>query len=105
MQTYDLHHPDIPIPHYSNMSEPLKVTDFCNTDNLTFFVSYRKGTFMYRVNHIKTGQCYTFPVPEEDLGDATLNACEKAITLMRYIRTAIQSEPCEIVPYTVETKI
>jgi hypothetical protein len=33
---------------------------------------------------------YSFPVPLEDVGEATLNAEEKAITYMRYIRKAIE---------------
>jgi len=31
-----------------------------------------------------------FPVPLDDIGDASLNAEMKAITLMRYIRKAIE---------------
>lgn len=34
-------------------------------------------------------QYYLFPIPVEDLGDATLNNIEKSIFLMRYIRKAI----------------
>lgn len=42
----------------------------------------------YRHNHVYyVTECgFEFPVPTEDLGDATVNATEKAIFLMRYIR-------------------
>jgi len=33
---------------------------------------------------------FSFPVPLEDVGDATLEAEDKAITFMRYIRKAIE---------------
>lgn len=36
------------------------------------------------------GQTYRFPVSLEDLGTATLLAEHKAITLMRYIRKALE---------------
>jgi hypothetical protein len=36
------------------------------------------------------GQWYRFPVSLEDLGTATLLAEHKAITLMRYIRKALE---------------
>ena len=35
-------------------------------------------------------QQYTFPVPLEDVADASLHANEKAITYMRYIRKALE---------------
>jgi hypothetical protein len=39
-----------------------------------------------------TLEIYMFPIPLEDLGDATINATEKSIFLMRYIRKAIDDK-------------
>lgn len=40
--------------------------------------------------HVPTGKTYQFPIPIEDLaGSVTLNCEEKAVTLMRYIRKAL----------------
>lgn len=50
----------------------------------------------YRAQHIYyviayEQKLYSFPVPLEDIQDATLHSSEKAITLMRYIRIAINT--------------
>lgn len=45
------------------------------------FQFYRKGELWY-----KTECGFLFPVPIEDIGDATFNSQEKAMLLMRYIR-------------------
>ena len=50
---------------------------------------YRAQHIYYNIEH--DGQMYSFPVPLEDVQEATLNSTEKAITLMRYIRKAIDS--------------
>ena len=56
-------------------------------NNEVYFVYYRHNIMYYgvTVNSIK----YTFPVPLNDVMDASLFAKEKAITYMRYIRKAI----------------
>ena len=46
------------------------------------FVSYREGNFIYEV----VGKDFQFPVPLNDLGNATLLAEDKALLFMRYIR-------------------
>jgi hypothetical protein len=51
------------------------------------FHKYRHQVIYYTVPY--QGEQYMFPVPLDDVGDATLNGVEKAITYMRYIRRAI----------------
>lgn len=67
----------------------MKVQDFVLKGNMTTFRRYRKGYLYYAVEHLDTHLIYEFPVPLENIGDATFNAVEKASMLMRYIRTAI----------------
>lgn len=57
-------------------------------DNEAHFSFYRNGNCFYRVN--VEDQNYEFPVPIEDVGEASLFAKFKAITLMRYIRKALE---------------
>jgi hypothetical protein len=57
-------------------------------DNKATFSFYRAGHMYYEVT--VDGQTYRFPVSLEDLGTATLLAEHKAITLMRYIRKALE---------------
>jgi hypothetical protein len=52
-------------------------------NNTVHFVKFRQGYFYYKVTD------YIFPVPQHDIGDATLLAEDKAIIFMRYIRKAI----------------
>lgn len=56
-------------------------------DNTARFSFYRTGNAFYNVT--VDGVEYAFPVSLEDIGGATLNSTEKAITLMRYIRKAL----------------
>jgi hypothetical protein len=57
-------------------------------NNIAKFSYYRQGFAYYEVtvNEIK----YIFPVSLEDLGTASIFAEMKAITLMRYIRKALE---------------
>ncbi len=73
-------------------------------DNTVAFSRYRKGYLYYvicervpiwSVDPLKAeplyytaGDAWEFPVPIEDVGDATFNATEKAMLFMRYIRKA-----------------
>ena len=54
------------------------------------FSFYRTGNMFYTV--AVDDKTYQFPVSLEDIGGATLPAEIKAITLMRYIRKAIEGE-------------
>jgi hypothetical protein len=59
-------------------------------NNAARFSFYRAGHMYYDVV-VVDGQRYRFPVSLEDLGTATLLAEHKAITLMRYIRKALEN--------------
>ena len=67
----------------------MKITDFVKNDNKAHFSYYRAGFFFYNTANEK-GMVYQFPIPLDDLGQATLKKTEKAITLMRYLRQSIQ---------------
>lgn len=57
-------------------------------DNTVRFVRYRQGVAWYGVNVPSEGY-FMFPVPLEDIGDATLELEDKAILFMRYIKRAM----------------
>ena len=57
-------------------------------DNTVRFLRYRAGIAWYGVSVRNEGD-FMFPVPIDDIGDATLEADDKAILFMRYIRRAI----------------
>ena len=59
-------------------------------DNRVTFERYRAGVFYYRVE-VKNGPLCEFPVPVEDIGEATLLKEDKAMLFMRYIRKAIDA--------------
>ena len=56
--------------------------------NTVRFVRYRAGVAYYGVRVPDCGN-YVFPVPLEDIGNATLELEDSAILFMRYIRRAI----------------
>jgi hypothetical protein len=57
------------------------VADMVKGGKKVHFVRYRKGHLYY------VTECgFEFPVPIEDLGDASCHGQEKAVLLMRYIR-------------------
>jgi hypothetical protein len=58
-------------------------------DNVVDFSFYRNGNLYYSV--LYKGDKYEFPVPIEDVGNATLLKQDKAIIYMRYIRKAIEN--------------
>lgn len=58
-------------------------------DNTTEFSFYRQKYIYYKINI--RGQWYEFPIDIDDLGTATLTNPCKAITLMRYIRKAMDN--------------
>lgn len=58
-------------------------------DNVVRFERYRQGYAYYSVEVPPQGARYVFPVPLDDVGDATLGAVEKAIVFLRYIRRAL----------------
>jgi hypothetical protein len=58
-------------------------------DNHVRFLRYRHGVMYYSVSVPGKPNEFMFPVPLSDVGDATLDAQDKAIIFMRYIRKAI----------------
>ena len=59
-------------------------------NNKVTFSFYRAGNLYYNIT--ADGKKYQFPVPIEDIGQATFLAEHKAITLMRYIRKAVKNK-------------
>lgn len=68
------------------------IKDFVAKDNFAFFNSFRAGVFYYHVYKVGSDIAYEFQVPVEDIGGATINAEEKSITMMRYIRKSIENK-------------
>jgi hypothetical protein len=62
-----------------------KIIDLVRNNKVSFSY-YRKGMMYYSVS--LDGLEYLFPVPLDDIGDATLFKEDKAILFMRYIRKA-----------------
>jgi hypothetical protein len=67
----------------------MKITDFVYDKNFCQFVYYRQNLLYYSVVKKNTSEKYLFPIPLDDLGDATINNIEKSIFLMRYMRKAL----------------
>jgi hypothetical protein len=72
--------------------EELKVTNFVAKGKFTHFLNYRCGICYYEVIHLVTNKSYSYPVPVEDLGNATIHSMEPTLTMMRYIRKAIEDK-------------
>ena len=70
------------------MSHDLKTIVAGN--NKAIFSHYRDGNFFYVVR--VQDQKYSFPIPIEDAKGTTFFAEFKAITLMRWIRKAIENK-------------
>jgi hypothetical protein len=74
------------------MSHNLK--NIVGNDNQARFSHYRDGNFFYVVE--VQGKPYSFPVPVEDAKGTTMFAEFKAITLMRWIRKAIEARTFQL---------
>ena len=79
-------------------------------DNVVDFNSFRQGMFYYIIKDFKKKDehedlydyydpkserrynRYLFPVPLEDIGTATMESRDKAITFMRWIRKSIEDK-------------
>ena len=51
------------------------------------FLYYRDGNLWFRTNDTN----FDFPVPIDDLGNATVNKQEKSLIMMRYIRQWLET--------------
>jgi hypothetical protein len=67
----------------------MDIKNFVKNNNRVHFQYYRQQHFYYRVRDTESGIAYVFPVPYEEIGDATLADEDKAMLFMRYIRKAI----------------
>lgn len=67
----------------------MKPIDFVKNDNKAYFQFYRNGVLYYNVKVCNGTDYYQFQIPIEDLGNATVENTEKALTLMRYIRKGL----------------
>lgn len=63
----------------------MNIKDMVNGGKAATFTHFRRGILWY-----KTEDNFAFGVPVEDVGDATFQAEEKAILLMRYIRKQLE---------------
>jgi len=63
--------------------------------NKAMFSHYRDGNFFYVVK--VRDQAYSFPIPIDDAKGSTFFAEFKAITLMRWIRKAIEDKTFQLV--------
>lgn len=70
----------------------MDIKDFVAKGATVRFDNFRAGVFYYTVAHITTGALYEFQVPIEDTGGATFKAEERTVTMMRWIRTSIESK-------------
>ena len=75
------------------MSHDLKT--IVSDGNKAKFSHYRDGNFFYVVE--VQDRTYSFPIPIEDAKGTTLFAEFKAITLMRWIRKAIEDKTFQLV--------
>jgi len=75
------------------MSHDLKT--IVSDGNKAKFSHYRDGNLFYLVK--VQDQTYSFPIPIEDAKGTTLFAEFKAITLMRWIRKAIEDKTFQLV--------
>lgn len=66
------------------LAEVVKMKRYANMSFL------RQGYVYYTV--VVDDNTWVFPIEIADLGGATVNATEKTITLMRYIRKALDNE-------------
>lgn len=69
----------------------MKITNFVNPVNVATFDHLRCNVAYYTIGDIFSSERYMFPIPLEDLGNATLQNQERAIILMRYIRKALEN--------------
>lgn len=69
----------------------MKITDLVRKDSHARFSHFRAGFLYYEVE-TKDGEAYIFPVDVADLDGATVNASEKSVFMMRYMRKAMKDE-------------
>lgn len=75
--------------------ETLTVGEIIKNSTEAIFSFYRQGYLYYRITILDEDgfgkATYAFPVEVADLGTATVSITEKPITMMRYIRKALEN--------------
>lgn len=74
------------------MSEELNVKNFVSGSNDAVFHKYRSGFLYYSVVNLPEDELYVFPIPLEDTGNGTFSLTMGTVTLMRWIRKAIDDK-------------
>lgn len=80
----------------NNPKYPFSVKDLVKNKQVSFS-KYRQGNFYYTIK-VYFGEEenefdeYQFPVPDDDIGDGTLERDEKAIYFMRWISRAMKDD-------------
>lgn len=69
----------------------MNIKDMVKNNAQVYFEYYRGGCLWYKT---EVGD-FLFPVPIEDVGDATFNKQDKAMLFMRYIRKYLQEIEAE----------
>lgn len=75
---------------YISISEMPTVSDLIKNGSRVRFSFFRAGMFYYII--VVPNHMYEFPVPIDDIGNATLHDYDKAITFMRWIRKSIEEK-------------
>ena len=68
----------------------MDIKNFVINGNGVRFRYYKAGFFYYDVYDLSDGEEYFFPVPLDEIGEATFLATDRAMLFMRYIRKAIE---------------
>jgi len=76
------------------MKAELNLTQIVAKSNKAHFSHYREGNLFYVVE--VEGKKYTFPISFEEAKGATFLAEHKAITLMRWIRKALDAKTFQL---------
>lgn len=72
----------------------MSIKEMVRGDNMAEFAYYRDGNLWYDVMYMDdtmNAQNFKFPVPIEDIGNATFQRTERAMLMMRYIRKHLKT--------------
>lgn len=64
----------------------MKLTDMISKDKLVYFQFYRDGNLWYAAEN-----GFMFPVPIDDIGNATFLVEDRSVLFMRYIRKHLKT--------------
>jgi hypothetical protein len=70
----------------------MNIKDLVKNDQSVIFDHYKNGELWYFTEwKDDNGIPFLFPVPIDDVGDATFKNCDKALLFMRWIRKHIEA--------------